>query len=265
MRFRLVETADEDFKMLKNYFKKFYPAVLSGNTKKFNYIKQLLDRGLIKLSFTFKDVESPTGEHKKSLYLYPSLYQIKSFDDFKYIVNAYAIFSNKGYASKYLKDTSVIDLKGFTDGDRVKSVDEIKKLVAEWYMKSGSPVSDNDSSGKYSLADIMKKHSSEKDASISNQAKFLSRLLSKWISNPRVDDKVKKAYLEDLKNICDNQLNIKRLGDDFAKYVDYLKEALFSQKAKPFSSDSDAVTIYKDLVNVCKSFKGTIPDVGGTK
>lgn len=72
---------------------------------KFKYLYESFRKGLVDLT--------------DEILLNPSLYA-RSDEDFRYTLSAFRMFSEGGNYTKYLKDSSVVDLSQFMDGDRIK-------------------------------------------------------------------------------------------------------------------------------------------------
>lgn len=205
-----------------------YNNVIGENADKFEYINDIYLNNTLDLNL--EDMKTK-GKNISSIFLQPNLYY-DTFENFRYIVNAFALLSNPSYVEENFKDPSVVDLSLFFDERGLsKSKDEIESIINGWYSgnegKSSSP-----RRKKYSLWDVLKSRV-ENYRNKGEQIDYLNRLWKDYkysISNDTDSDTVKywfedkdrTAYLIDsMRNTVafSDSDNDKQIASDLFTYI----------------------------------------------
>lgn len=99
---------------------------------KLDFIADKADKYKAKFKHLYESFRQGLVALTDEILLNPSLYA-RSDADFRYTLNAFRMFSEDGNYTKYLKDTSVVDLSQFMDGDRIKpaGLQKDRKLVGK--------------------------------------------------------------------------------------------------------------------------------------
>ena len=190
-----------------------YNRTIGENADKFKYINDIYLNNTLNLKLDDIKIK---GKSIPSIFLQPSLYY-DTFDNFRYIVNAFALLSSPSYVSKNFKDPSVVDLSLFFDENGfTKSKDEIKKIIDGWYTGNQARLSSTRHK-KYSLYDVFKSRT-KNYRNEGEQFDYLNRLWKDYgylVSNSN-DFKLLKSYLEDKEktsSIIDSMRNVAAFTD----------------------------------------------------
>lgn len=190
-----------------------YNNVIGKNADKFGYINDIYLNNTLDLNLEDMKTE---GKNISSIFLQPTLYY-DTFENFRYIVNAFALLSNPSYVEENFKDPSVVDLSLFFDERGLsKSKDEIESIINGWYSgNEGKPSAFRRK--KYSLWDVLKSRV-ENYRNKGEQIDYLNRLWKNYkylISNDADSDTV-KYWFEDKDRIAyliDNMRNTVAFSD----------------------------------------------------
>lgn len=216
-----------------------YNTVIGENADKFEYINDIYLNNTLDLNL--EDMKTK-GKNISSIFLQPTLYY-DTFENFRYIVNAFALLSNPSYVEKNFKDPSVVDLSLFFDERGLsKSKDEIESIINGWYNgNEGEPSSPRRK--KYSLWDVLKSRV-ENYRNKDEQIDYLNRLWEDYkylISNDAESNHV-KYWFED--------------KDRIASLIDYMRDTVaFSDvdNDKQIASDLFTYIIEEIWANVFNS------------
>ena len=152
--------------------------LFKNNGDKFEYLNDLYDNNLVSLK---NDGVSTRIGNRRIVFPYyvANLYEQKSFEDFRYIVNAFALLTNKQYVADNFDEDFNIDLTQFFNKDKLKSRKEIEQIISDWYDEFGKTAKTFEKTSRKTLTDVLHKKLG-KYASQADQREYLRELLKKF-------------------------------------------------------------------------------------